>query len=75
MMNKDLLSWACWTAKTINVNGKNYCMGHIAVPDNSPVHPINKCLHCQEWIGNRRAIVNGNLVLHQNRQRVDENGL
>lgn len=70
MMNKDLLSLACWTAKTINVYEKNYCMGHIAVPDNSPVHPINKCLHCREWIGNRRAIVNENLVSNKSRKQM-----
>lgn len=62
MMNKDLTEWACWTAKSINVNGKDYCQGHIVITDEKPVRPLNKCLHCTEWIGNRRAVDRGNLA-------------
>lgn len=71
MMNKDLTEWACWTAKGINVNGKDYCQGHIIITDTKPVRPLNKCQHCTRWIGNRRAVINGNLVSDQSGKRMD----
>lgn len=71
-MNKDLLEWACWTAKEIDVYGKRYCIGHIAMPNSKPGSPINKCLHCTQWIGNRRTVERGNLVLHQDGKRMDK---
>lgn len=70
MMNKDLTEWACYTAKNINVNGKDYCNGHIIITDENPVRPLNKCLHCTQWLGNRRAIVNGNLVSNKSRKQM-----
>lgn len=72
MMNKDLTEWACWTAKSINVNGKDYCQGHIVITDKNPVRPLNKCVHCTQWIGNRKAVERGNLVLHQDGKRMDK---
>lgn len=67
MMNKAWTEWECDTAKGINVNGKDYCQGHIIIPDEKPVTPLNKCLHCTRWIGNRKAIANGNLVSDQSK--------
>lgn len=54
-MNSDFTEWACWTAKNINVNGKEYCQGHIVITDEAPVRPLKKCLECRKWIGNRKA--------------------
>lgn len=71
MMNKDLTEWACWTAKGINVNGKDYCQGHIIITDANPVRPLDKCYHCTRWIGNRRAIINGNMVSDQSGKQMD----
>lgn len=66
MMSNDLASCSCWTAKSISVNGKKYCQGHIYITDNRPVEPLDKCIHCNKWIGNRKALKRyADSVLHQ----------
>lgn len=70
-MKLNMNEWACWTANTLNVNGKEFCLGHIIITDEKPVRPLNKCLHCTQWIGNRRAIINGNLVSDQRKERME----
>lgn len=66
MMNKDMIEWACWTAKDIDVLGKTYCCGHVRIPDEGNVTPIAKCRACKRWIGNRKEEKHGNLVHDQN---------